>query len=173
MYQRKIICYRQYTGPEIALFIHPILRVNRIFEAYMTINGEQDRFERVMIIDDDEVDRYSASYIMKKNLFAKHIIEFGLATQAIEYLEKNQDSPDLLPEIILLDINMPRMNGFEFLERLANLHLCAKISCCIVMLTSSNNPRDHKRAEEDPIVNEFLNKPLQKTDLEIINRAYG
>ena len=115
----------------------------------------------------------SAPNIIKKNLFAKHIIEFGLATQAIEYLEKNQDSPDLLPEIILLDINMPRMNGFEFLERLANLHLCAKISCCIVMLTSSNNPRDHKRAEEDPIVKEFLNKPLQKTDLEIINRAYG
>jgi CheY-like chemotaxis protein len=130
-------------------------------------------FERVMIVDDNEVDRYTASYIMKKHRFAKEVLEFDMATKAIEYLDKHQHAPELLPEIILLDINMPTMDGFQFLEQLSKLHLVRKLSCCIIMLSSSLNPADHSRAEASPVIKQFLNKPLKKSDLEGIAKFYA
>lgn len=129
-------------------------------------------FERVMIVDDTQTDRYIASFTMKKNNFAKEIMEFDMATRAITFLEENQGSPDKLPEIIVLDVRMPEMDGFQFLERLALLPQSIKQSCCIVMLSSSLDPSDHERAENNPVVKKFMNKPLKKDNLEEIKALY-
>ena len=126
------------------------------------------RFKKVMIVDDTLVDRYTASYIMKKNLFAAEVLEFDMATKAIDYLENNKDNCEMLPEIILLDISMPEMDGFQFLDRLALLPKCIEQSCCIIMLSSSLNPEDHQRADDNPVVKKFINKPLSKADLDEI-----
>ena len=137
------------------------------------MNHHHYSFENAMIVDDNEVDRYTASYVMKKNFFARQVLEFNMATKAIAYLEEHQDSPHLLPEIILLDINMPAMDGFQFMERLSGLPICLKQSCCCIMLSTSLNPADHERAEANPIIKQFLNKPLKKVDLEVISRFYA
>ena len=134
------------------------------------MDQENYAFERVMIIDDTPVDRYTASYIMKKNLFAREVLEFDMATKAIAYLEEHKDTLEMLPQIILLDISMPEMDGFQFLERLALLPQCMKQSCCIIMLSSSLNPEDHERAENNPVVKKFINKPLSKANLEEIKQ---
>ena len=125
-------------------------------------------FKKVMIVDDTLVDRYTASYVMKKNAFAAEVLEFDMATKAIEYLETNKDNGEMLPEIILLDISMPEMDGFQFLDRLALLPKCIEQSCCIIMLSSSLNPEDHQRADDNPVVKKFINKPLSKADLDEI-----
>lgn len=137
------------------------------------MHQENYTFERVMIVDDSEVDRYTASYVMKKNFFAKEILEFNMATKAIDYLEQNQHNQELLPAIIILDINMPCMDGFEFMERLSQLQYCIKQSCCIIMLSTSLNPKDHKRAEENPVIKQFFNKPLTKAALVGISKFYA
>ncbi|MEP7263675.1 MAG: response regulator [Bacteroidota bacterium] len=130
-------------------------------------------FKKVMIIDDTKIDRYIASHTMKKTNFAREIIEFDLAKKAIVYLEENQHLPEALPEIIILDVRMPEMDGFQFLERLSLLPQSLKQSCCIVMLSSSLDPADHDRAERNPVVKKFMNKPLSKANLEEIKKLYS
>lgn len=125
-----------------------------------------------MIVDDTKIDRYVAAHVLKKNQFAKEILEFDMATKAIEYLSQNQNNPELLPEVILLDIRMPEMDGFQFLEKLATLPQSLKQSCCIVMLSSSLDPVDHNRAESNPVIKKFLNKPLIKENFEEIIELY-
>lgn len=136
------------------------------------MNTNEFHFKRVMIVDDTKIDRYVASHVLKKNQFTEEVIEFDMATKAIDYLEQNQDKPELLPEVILLDIRMPEMDGFQFLERLSLLPRSLKQSCCIVMLSSSLDPHDHERAENNPVVKKFLNKPLLKENFEGIIALY-
>jgi CheY-like chemotaxis protein len=129
-------------------------------------------FERVMIVDDTKIDRFIVSRAMTKYNFAREITEFDMATNAIKFIEENQDKPEILPQIIILDVRMPEMDGFQFLERLSTNPQALKHSCCIVMLSSSLDPADHDRAENNPVVKKFMNKPLRKENLEEIAALY-
>jgi CheY-like chemotaxis protein len=126
-----------------------------------------------MIIDDTQIDRYVASLMIRKHQFARELMEFDMATKAIVYLEENADKPEKLPQVIFLDINMPQMDGFQFLERLNLIKGGLNNACCIVMLSSSLNPDDHARAASIPAVKKFVNKPLGKESLAEVQSACG
>ncbi len=130
-------------------------------------------FKCVMIVDDTKIDRYVATHVIRNNRFSERILEFDMATRAIDYLEQNQEHPEMLPEVILLDIRMPEMDGFQFLERLSLLPHSVKHTCCIVMLSSSLDPLDLNRAENSLVVKKFLNKPLRKENFEEIVTLYN
>lgn len=127
-----------------------------------------NRFNRVMIIDDTQIDRYIAKHILVKYDFSNELVEFDMATKAMAYLHQIKDQPELWPELILLDIRMPEMDGFQFLEKFSELYSAYKINCDVVILSSSLDPKDHERAEKFKQIKKFINKPINKIHLEEI-----
>ncbi len=115
-----------------------------------------------MIIDDESFDQKMYKRIIDRSGLVEKTLSFSAADHALTYLQENPDQPI---DLILLDINMPRMNGFEFLD-IATRELGPKFAkVCIVMLTTSLDPNDRERAASFEIVRDFLNKPLTLDDL--------
>ena len=99
------------------------------------------KYKTIMIIDDDAIDNYLVNVLIKTNNIAETILEFDNGEKAIEYLQINRDFHDNLPEIILLDIYMPRMNGIEFIDKLDELDIKCGKKCKICVVSSSFSAR--------------------------------
>lgn len=126
-------------------------------------------YKKVLIVDDNEIDRYIASRVIKKSGFAEEVILKESAQTALNYLESLKDTPREIPTLIFLDIRMPEVDGFGFLEGYEKLSESVRKNCIIMMLSTSLNPDDHERAKSSRYVNRFLNKPLDREKLEIIS----
>ncbi len=120
--------------------------------------------KNVLLVDDDQV----FNLLNKKTLQTLDIIgEIDTArngSEALELINEYYLKSRALPEIILLDLNMPIMDGFGFIEAFYRLQLPNLEKTLIIIVTSSDNPRDLKRAKELGIES-YLNKPLTVDDL--------
>jgi len=125
------------------------------------------QFECVMVIDDSDTDRYIAEHYLKKNSIAAKVISKASAMQALEYLGQYSDFIQL-PRVIFLDIRMPVMDGFDFLDEYEKLSKTVHKNCTIYMLSSSVDPSDHDRIKNNPFVKGFISKPLNKEKLQKI-----
>lgn len=130
------------------------------------------RLKRVLLIDDDEIN----NLLHKRLLLQSDLIEaVDVVTEgedALTYLAQSRVSGIAPPEMIFLDINMPRMTGFEFLESYATLTDMDRRPRLVVMLTTSLLLADRQRAEADPNVDEFVNKPLTEAEIRRLVAAY-
>ena len=129
----------------------------------MIENLTQAAFDKVMIIDDNALDLYIAAKLIANNNFSEQILEYNNASAALEYLAENQENTDLLPQIIFVDIYLPIMDGFEFLENYNLLSPTLTNHCKIIMVSSTIDDRDIYRAKQDPSVSLFAVKPLTKS----------
>lgn len=112
------------------------------------------------IVDDDDIYRFTImKTIQALNLSAK-ILVFTDGEQALDYITKNIGNDALLPSVILLDVNMPVLDGFGFMSEYSKLipELPNKIN--IFMISSSINPADVNRAKSIPEVTDYIVKPI-------------
>jgi CheY-like chemotaxis protein len=131
----------------------------------------------VLLIDDNSADNEFHKIIIRKTNVFNHIRVATNGEEALSYLikagEQGQSESFPKPDLIYLDINMPRMNGFEFLAAYKKLDEQLKSKEIIIMLTTSLNPDDQKRALNYEEVKEFQIKPLtDKTVQETIERYF-
>lgn len=118
----------------------------------------------VMIIDDNKVDRYILQRFLKKCSYDVSVIEATDGRDALDIFENHQRrqalEPDLYPPmLIFLDINMPRVNGFEFLERFSALREKLGLeSIVVIMFSSSPQEEDEGHSLKWPFVKKFVVK---------------
>ena len=115
------------------------------------------KIKHVLLIDDADIDQRLYRRMLERSEMVDEVQSFYYADEALDYLRANRA---VEVDVIFLDINMPRMNGFEFLEAAIDEFGDAFARVVIVMLTTSLHPADRVRAEEFSVVRDFINKPL-------------
>ena len=130
---------------------------------------QKTKYNAIMLIDDNEIDNLINQKIIESSNICKNIFTHTGGKSAIEFL-KNMEKiaasvPGCLPEIIFLDIDMPLMDGFQFLDEFDKLAKDTKQYCNIVMLTSSINPQDMNKSKKYDYVKKYVNKPLTQDSL--------
>lgn len=129
----------------------------------MTDNS-QYRYQCAMLIDDNEVDNMINQKLLENAHFAKHIYMYTSGKGALEFfknIDRNPGFPEeLIPDIVFLDINMPIMNGFAFIDSLNKLSDRITSRLKILLLTQSASPQDMQQAKKSKIVVDYLVKPL-------------
>lgn len=118
----------------------------------------------ILLVDDNTADNEFHTIAIRKANVCNHVKVVTDGEQALDYLKKSGDPKPSksfpVPDIIYLDINMPGMDGFEFLEEYKELNREIKSKAVIIMLSVSLNPDDEKKALGFKEVSEFENKPL-------------
>lgn len=115
----------------------------------------------IMLVDDNEIDLFLHEKLIRLSGISEHIVHFTTAREALESLSKNT----VIPNIILLDIQMPEMDGFDFLNVYEQMTHINKDNTRIFMVSSSLDFGDISKAKANPLVAEFIKKPLNVKEL--------
>lgn len=118
---------------------------------------------RIMLIDDEKMDQMIYRRVLSRSGYASSVEGFPTAMAALEHL---RNPANARPDIIFLDINMPRMDGFEFLDAAISEFGADFTKAIVIMLTTSLNREDKERAAQYDVVKEFVNKPLSSSLLQ-------
>ena len=118
----------------------------------------------ILLIDDDNTTNFFNKIVIKKADVCDNVHSVLTAHDAIEYLRTRYNEGQPLPDVIFLDINMPEMNGWEFMEVYTGLDI-PKDNISIYMLSSSQNDEDVQLAKSHPLITDFLKKPLNASQL--------
>ena len=126
----------------------------------------------LLLIDDDEVNNFLVEEILRETpLLGRFTVKLS-GEEALTYLE-NCAEGSLFPDLILVDLKMPQMDGFEFVEHYEQQFKAAHPQTQLMMLTSSLREADKQQALSYPTVRNFLNKPLDDQKLQTIAKLFA
>lgn len=128
------------------------------------------KFNDVFVVDDDKVYHFILKNLLKRNNIEVNSRFFENGHDAIEGLKENSKNGTTLPDLILLDINMPVMDGWQFLEEFRKIKATLNKETVIYMVSSSNSPFDLDKAKDFP--NEIQDYFLKPVCLEDICRIF-
>jgi CheY-like chemotaxis protein len=129
-----------------------------------------DQNRIVAIIDDDPIYRFTSVRSIERQQLASKVLEFNSGGDALEFLKKNAGNSVTLPDLILLDINMPLMDGWMFLDEFHRLKFSMSKQIVIYMVSSSIDQRDVQRAKSNVLVKDYLIKPIPQDKFkEVLN----
>ncbi len=121
----------------------------------------KQKLNNILLIDDSEADNFIHERILNKAEVSHTITIKKSGQEALDFLTtKGEDGNKPAPELIFLDINMPGMTGWEFLEHYENLQLEEKTGIIVCLLTTSAAEADKEKAQDKPQIKTYLHKPL-------------
>ncbi len=119
---------------------------------------------RIAIIDDDSIFRFIFSKMVTKFPDAHtEVIGFEDGLKAINYFQSNEKKSETWPDMLFVDINMPQMTGWEFMDEVCRLELDFVKNIPVFILSSSTSLTDIEKINEYPFIDDYLVKPLKKT----------
>jgi CheY-like chemotaxis protein len=122
------------------------------------------KINSMLLIDDDKITNFINTYLLKNLQISDELIVLSNGSEGLEFLKELSLTKKMCPEVILLDINMPITDGFEFVKGFKELSLINKNNIQIIVLTTSSSPRDIERMKLLG-VKDFINKPLTSDKL--------
>lgn len=126
----------------------------------------------ILLIDDDEPTNFLNRLTIEQSGCVRHIRVAQSGQEALDYLRDCGPGSSPRPDLIFLDINMPAMDGWEFLDQYRSLPSECKADIVLIMLTTSLNPDDELKTRAIPDVAGFENKPLSQERLDLILQKY-
>ncbi|MBE7640594.1 response regulator [Salegentibacter sp. BLCTC] len=125
----------------------------------------------ICLIDDDKFYQFFAKRMLEGMPGrVKEVLQFYDAISALDYLRENINDEDKIPDIIFLDLNMPGLNGWDFLEELKNINFQKK--SVIHICSSSVSTEDIVKAQEDTHIDRYIIKPLKTEQIKNILESY-
>lgn len=128
--------------------------------------------DTILFIDDDTITLMLCKMVISKSLFSKEIVTAKNGEEALEYfntLKQANTNPHLSkPQLIFLDLNMPVMSGWEFLDSFSTPEYSEFNNTKVIILSSTIDPEDLEKSNKYPMVIDFLSKPISKEMLEYI-----
>jgi CheY-like chemotaxis protein len=116
------------------------------------------KFNTIWLIDDDEIFRFSAEQLMEMGDFTQHVVSFENGEEALQAIDKLMRQEMATPDLIFLDVNMPVLDGWQFLDELSKYDLPTDFK--IYMLSSSADMADMSQVAKYPLVQKYLLKPI-------------
>ena len=123
-------------------------------------------YKTCLLVDDNYIDNFVTRSILETGNFAEQVIVMQSPEEALGMLR----SGGVKPDVIFLDIRMPVMSGFEFLDEYAGIDIENKDSIKIYMLSSSLDPADYRKSSGNRFITQFVNKPISHKTLEEIRK---
>lgn len=122
-----------------------------------------------IIVDDSKVDRFLSAAVIKSYAFAEKVESFSCVSDGLSYLKTLDMSSSSFPLVIFLDLNMPELDGFDFLDGFLKMPESFRKQCHIIMVSSTTSKTDLDRVTKYSAIRRFYSKPLSIKMLSEIN----